>query len=111
MGTVVTVMNMKGGVGKTTVAMHLGGLISRYEINGNQYDINRYVGIFHSAMDDSLPIRRYGDQPGDDGSLVTCLLPRTGRNDAIRVYQFGQIDQTNRDKQVMLDARYTIDLP
>lgn len=32
MGTVVTVMNMKGGVGKTTVAMHLGGVIGRYRI-------------------------------------------------------------------------------
>lgn len=34
MGTVVTVMNMKGGVGKTTVAIHLAGLIARYKING-----------------------------------------------------------------------------
>jgi chromosome partitioning protein len=29
MGTVVTVMNMKGGVGKTTVAMHVGGMAAR----------------------------------------------------------------------------------
>ena len=29
MGQVVTVMNMKGGVGKTTVCMHLGGLLGR----------------------------------------------------------------------------------
>lgn len=29
MGQVVTVMNMKGGVGKTTVAMHLGGMAVR----------------------------------------------------------------------------------
>lgn len=30
MGTVVTVMNMKGGVGKTTAAMHIAGAYARY---------------------------------------------------------------------------------
>jgi len=33
MGTVVTVMNMKGGVGKTTIAIHLAGFIARNKIN------------------------------------------------------------------------------
>lgn len=33
MGTVITVMNMKGGVGKTTVAAHLGGFFAQYDIN------------------------------------------------------------------------------
>lgn len=33
MGVVITVMNMKGGVGKTTVAMHLAGITARYRIN------------------------------------------------------------------------------
>lgn len=36
MGTVVTIMNMKGGVGKTTVAMHLGGLMARYKVGGKR---------------------------------------------------------------------------
>lgn len=36
MGTVVTVMNMKGGVGKTTVTMHLGGIFGRYGIGGRR---------------------------------------------------------------------------
>lgn len=33
MGVVITVMNMKGGVGKTTVAMHLAGICARFKIN------------------------------------------------------------------------------
>lgn len=33
MGTVITVMNMKGGVGKTTVTAHLGGLFAKCDIN------------------------------------------------------------------------------
>ena len=34
MGTIITVMNMKGGVGKTTVAMHLAGICARYTLHG-----------------------------------------------------------------------------
>jgi chromosome partitioning protein len=34
MGNVITVMNMKGGVGKTTVTMHLAGIFARHQIGG-----------------------------------------------------------------------------
>ena len=84
---------------------------SRYETNGNQYDIIRIVGIFHEAVDDVIPMKRYGDQPGDDESLVGCLMTRTGKNDAVRVFHFGQTDQTDRQKQVMIDARHVLYLP
>lgn len=34
MAVVVTIMNMKGGVGKTTVAVHLAGILSRQTVGG-----------------------------------------------------------------------------
>jgi chromosome partitioning protein len=36
MGQVVTVMNMKGGVGKTTVTAHLAGMIATYKVGGKR---------------------------------------------------------------------------
>ncbi len=32
-------MNMKGGVGKTTVTMHLGGMIALYDIGDKQRNV------------------------------------------------------------------------
>ena len=79
---------------------------ARYEIDANQYTINKAAGIFHVALHEAFPMLRLGDESGDDGSLVGCLLPRTEKNDAVRVFQFGQTDQTDRQKQVMIDARF-----
>ncbi|NKX72291.1 ParA family protein [Rhodobacteraceae bacterium R_SAG1] len=39
MSKVVTVMNMKGGVGKTTLAAHFAGIFCRYKINGRAQKI------------------------------------------------------------------------
>jgi hypothetical protein len=81
---------------------------SRYEVGGNQYDIITIVGRFHEALDGPIPMKRLGKEPGDDGSLVDCFMTRTGRNDAVRVFHFGQTDQNDRQKQVMIDARYVV---
>ena len=43
---------------------------SRYEIDGNQYDINKIVGQFHAALSDAFPILRLGDQSGEGGGFV-----------------------------------------
>lgn len=34
MASVITVMNMKGGVGKTVISAHLAGMLARYEFKG-----------------------------------------------------------------------------
>jgi chromosome partitioning protein len=39
MGAVVTVMNMKGGVGKTTLAANIGGMLSVYEFGGRRRSV------------------------------------------------------------------------
>jgi chromosome partitioning protein len=39
MGTIVTVMNMKGGVGKTVVSSHLAGMLAVCKFTGRQRSV------------------------------------------------------------------------
>ncbi|MEN6367693.1 MAG: hypothetical protein ABFC88_12855 [Thermoguttaceae bacterium] len=84
---------------------------SRYEEQKNQYAILSAIGAFHEAMDGAIAVYQYGDGPDDDEhALVGCLSPAQGRNDAIRVLHFGQIDPNTRLKQSMVDARYVMEI-
>jgi chromosome partitioning protein len=47
MASVITVMNMKGGVGKTVVAAHLAGMLSLYAINGKR---RRVLAVDYDAQ-------------------------------------------------------------
>jgi len=85
--------------------------LSRYEEQKNQYAIIQKMGVFHEAMDGAIAVYKYGIEPGDDEhALVGCLSPVHGRNDAIRLMHFGQVDPTDRLKQSMVDARYRMEL-
>jgi hypothetical protein len=85
--------------------------VSRYEEQKNQYAIIQKMGMFQEAMDGSIAVYKYGTGPDDDEhALVGCLSPVQGRNDAIRVMHFGQVDPTDRLKQSMIDARYRMEL-
>ena len=85
--------------------------LSRYEEEKNQYAVMHKIGVFHEAMDGAIAVYKYGNEQGDDEhALVGCLSPVQGRNDAIRVMHFGQVDPTNRIKQSMVDARYRMEL-
>jgi len=85
--------------------------LSRYEEGKNQYAALQKIGVFHEAMDGAIAVYKYGKEAGDDEhALVGCLSPVQGRNDAIRVMHFGQVDPTNRIKQSMVDVRYVMEI-
>jgi hypothetical protein len=74
--------------------------------NKNAYQLDHNLGVFHNAMDGVIAIYRLGTGPEDDESLLLCLSPRPGKNDSVRVIDFGQIDKTDRIRQGVVDARY-----
>jgi hypothetical protein len=57
-------------------------------------------------MDQAIQIYKYGSAVGDDSSHLGCLVPRSGKNDVIRVMHFGKVDPTDKVKQSVVDARY-----
>lgn len=90
-------------------------LTSRMESGKNAFSIQRFAGVFQSAMDGPIPLWNYGDQPGDylDSDITTqkwfgCLSPRSRANDSIKVYHFGQVEKTDHVKQTIVDASYFV---
>ena len=82
-------------------------LTSRFDGTNNRYAILTHAGLFHEAMDQAISVYRYGD----DDSYLGCLVPRSGKNDTVRVVHFGQVDPTDKLKQSAVDARYEMFLP
>lgn len=75
MGVVITVMNMKGGVGKTTVATHLAGILSRYRINNIPRKILAidYDPQFNMSQS-FLPAQQYFDLEKQKKTTLSILL-------------------------------------
>jgi len=76
----------------------------------NRYTPQHIAGIYHEAMDTVIAVYRYGDDSVDDQSLLGCLSPARGRNDALRVFHFGQMTPTDRLRQSMVDCWYEMEL-
>lgn len=75
MSTVVTVMNMKGGVGKTTVTVHLGGIMSR--VSGLEKKPRRVLLIDYDAQfnlsQTYLPSKQYFSLEKDRKTILSVL--------------------------------------
>ena len=93
-------------------------LTSRYDGNGkNAYSILKHAGAFHEAMDLPIGVWNFGGEPGDyveddpdTQVFLGCLIPRPGRNENVRVLNFGQIDPVDKVKQTEVQARYVMEL-
>ena len=92
-------------------------LTSRYEGKKNAATILKYAGLFHEAMSEPIPVWNFGGEPGDYREddpetqvFLGCLIPRPGRNESVRVMNFGQMNKIDKIKQTEVDARYVMEL-
>lgn len=74
----------------------------------NRHAILVNAGLFHEVMDQPLKVYKYGKEDEDDDSYVGCLVPRSGKNDTVRVIHFGKVDPTDKVKQSVVDVRYVM---
>lgn len=93
-------------------------LTSRYDgPEKNQYNILKYAGLFHGALSMPIPVWNYGPEDDDyqddvpDSQLfIGCLLPKGTKSDLVKVFNFGQTNETVKLKQTVIDARYEMEI-
>ncbi|MHC4301379.1 MAG: hypothetical protein ACYS7Y_29275 [Planctomycetota bacterium] len=76
------------------------------EVGADAFDLIQWTGVFADAMLDPIPIYKKGSGAEDDDSLVGCIRVKKGKNEAVRVYHFGQLDKDTRVRQSEIDAMY-----
>ncbi|MEX0828304.1 MAG: hypothetical protein WD005_05070 [Haliea sp.] len=89
-------------------------LTSRYDGPAkNQYNILKFAGLFHGALSMPIPVWNYGGEAGDYDPaneetqiFLGCLLPKGAKSDLVKVFNFGQTNETDKLKQSVVDARY-----
>jgi len=89
-------------------------LTSRYDGPAkNQYNILKFAGLFQGALSMPIPVWNYGGEAGDyDAAIpesqlfIGCLLPKGTKSDLVKVFNFGQTNETDKLKQTVVDAHY-----
>jgi hypothetical protein len=76
------------------------------EVSADAFDLIQWTGVFANEMLQPIPIYKKGDGLEDDGTLIGCLQVHKGRNEAVRVFHFGQLDKDTRIRQSEMDALY-----
>ena len=86
------------------------GILFSSRLGVDRYAVLKHIGAFQSSMDSNIPVYKYGGEVGDDDSLLGCLTPRTGLNNAVRVLHFGQPSPNEEFNQSLVDVRYVMEI-
>lgn len=91
----------------TLLTHHMDGTTS------SRHELHRLAGLYQAALSAPIEVWNYGNELGDfdEGDpdsqvFLGCLVNRRGRGDYTKFFYFGQIDETDRVTQAIIDARY-----
>jgi chromosome partitioning protein len=100
MGTVLTVMNMKGGVGKTTVSIYLAGMAAREKLGREEK--SRVLLIDYdpqfNASQSYLPSRVYFDLEKEKKTILSVLMDDPEKIDPFTLQVTGQFPPPKVDE-------------
>jgi hypothetical protein len=70
------------------------------------YRIYKNIGLVCAAFT-QIPVYKLGDQPQDDGTLITCLNLKTSGREELKVIQLGQVTPTTQLVRAMVEGDYS----
>jgi hypothetical protein len=83
----------------------------------SRHELHRLAGLYQEALTAPIEVWNYGNEAGDWDENVPasqiflgCLVNRHGNGDMTKLFNFGQVEKTDRVKQAIVDARYEITL-
>lgn len=85
-------------------------LVTSIKDEMDAHKIHRNTGIAVAAFTNLINVYKYGTGDEDDQSLLGCLILQTGRQEAIIVTQFGQVQDTNNILVSTVEAHYRMEL-
>lgn len=76
----------------------------------NHYSPQDMVGVFSKAFSNIIEVRKYGNDPLDDGSLLGCFHLQRSRNEKIDVGYFGIVRTDTKIVQTTIEGHYRLEL-
>lgn len=87
-------------------------LIQSAQDKEDRFRIYKTAGVIAAAFEQVISIFKYGDEVGDDDSLVACLklLGDKGARERIQISHFGQVAPATGISQSTVEAHYATEL-